>query len=721
MDEPQYSKTFICFSIISITCLVTLMNMEVQRAILPKFISASYKDNLTLKFNSIFLKSLFGIMKSFFDKPSVKTLLVGDLPVYDKRKKENTWNKYSYDSEQALIKNIIKKNNYTKITMSNNNNYHLFPNHNKTKMNVISFSLEEKNESEYNEDFNNCFTKLSSVSLYEIPIDNFIINFQDEYNLHSAFFKLKWKLNIPGIIIKYVFSSDYNYLCLVYKQVYNGIEVKYKIIYIKINNNQDLQYDTIDISGNTQITALAVTKNLIVYSRKIDKYYFNFLYKKENEKNYEWISFSTNKIKFKEEPYKIISDLKFIKLNKSNNLYNNDIILFVKGIYCNITSNNNYNDIIPFTKGIYCDINGIKMFMKLIDIDYKKMSDSILKNNFSDNIFKNSKDILNILFNPYYFEGDNFNIDENNNTYDKTNLHLNEKFKNLNSPSIFNKYVQIGQNSNFLHLQFLSYVKYNILYMNNSYFKNFPNIEFNPEEYITKKNNEELIKICGNEYYVVEFKNNILYFFSSNRSDSDNSEDNLFENPRRISFISLPKNFKFTKIYDYYFDKFNGKLILMLLIDNGVIVSLDFSGSIFNKNVGGTFYKDNFDFGKTTLLFINFFVIFLYFLDWSIVDKISIDIKNFIIEQFYFLLKYFCWINYGNHNFNRRENNNWLNLSNSNLSLISLNSNEEIINDNESINNNIEQNNNILNNRINRRNNSNRNIFEDVFENIPLF
>ena len=43
----------------------------------------------------------------------------------------------------------------------------------------------------------------------------------------------------------------------------------------------------------------------------------------------------------------------------------------------------------------------------------------------------------------------------------------------------------------------------------------------------------------------------------------------------------------------------------MLLIDNGVIISLDFSGSIFNKNVGGTFYKDNFDFWKTTLLFIN--------------------------------------------------------------------------------------------------------------------
>ena len=275
MEESHYnSKSFIYFSVISITCLATLMNIEVQRAILPKFISASYMDNLSVQFNSVLLKSFYNIMGTFFDKPSVTTLLVGDLPIYDNRKKKNKWNKYSYDSEQALIKNTINKNNYTKVPMSNNNEYHLFPNHNKTKMNVISFSLEEKKKDDSNEDINICFTKLSTISLFEIPIDNFIINFQDEYNLQSAFFKLKWKLNIPGIIIKYVFSNEYEYLCLVYKMVFNGIEIKYKLIYIKINNGdkEELEYDIIDIPGNTKIMALAITKNLIVYSRKVDKY-----------------------------------------------------------------------------------------------------------------------------------------------------------------------------------------------------------------------------------------------------------------------------------------------------------------------------------------------------------------------------------------------------------------------------------------------------------------
>ena len=705
MEESHYSKSFIYFSVISITCLATLMNIEVQRAILPKFISASYMDNLSVQFNSILLKSFYNIMGTFFDKPSVTTLLVGDLPIYDNRKKKNKWNKYSYDSEQALIKNTININNYTKIPMSNNNDYHLFPNHNKTKMNVISFSLEEKKEDDSNEDINICFTKLSTISLFEIPIDNFIINFQDEYNLQSAFFKLKWKLNIPGIIIKFIFSNDYEYLCLVYKMVFNGIEIKYKLIYIKINNDEteNLEYDVIDIPGNTKIMALAITKNLIVYSRKVDKYYFNFLYKNESSNSSDWISFSKNKIKFKEKNQKIINDLKFIKPN--NNSYNNDILLFVKGIYS--------------------DSLGIKMFMKIINIDLNEIINIQRNNNSNEiNIFKNSKDILDLFFNIYYFEGENFNnnfnIYESYNSFDLNNLQLNKlsSFKKLNSPLIFNKYV-LQNNSNFLHLQFLSNVTYKILFMNNSYFSNFSNIELKDEEFITKKNNEEIIKICGNEYYVVEFKNNILSFFTSNRSDSDNSDGSLFfENPRRISFISLPKNFKFTKIYDYYFDKFNDKLILMLLIDNGVIISLDFSGSIFNKNVGGTFYKDNFDFGKTTLLFINCFFIFLYFLDWSIVDRISMDIKNFVVENFNFLNRYFWRINFENNN---RRDNNWLNLSSSNQSIISINSNDESYNDDDNIshNENSNSNNNISINLNHSRNHTERNIFEDVFENMP--
>ena len=692
MEDSHLGCTIIYFSLISIACIATLMIVEVQRSILPKFISASYKNNLTLEFNSVGLTSIYNFISIILDNPSEINLLVGDIPLYDKRKNESFVQKYNYNEEQILIKNIIKEHNFSKIPMSNNNEYHLFPNFNKTKMNVISFSLEDKNE-KTNDDINICFTKLSTITLYEIPIDNFIIDFQNQYKLEYSFFKLKWKLKIPGIIIKYVFSNEYNYLTLVYKQIINGIEVLYKIVYIDINNstdNENLSYDVIDLPGNTKIMALVVEKDLIIYSRKIDKYKLNILYKK----NGNWIKISEYEIKYELERYFIISDLKFIKPNKNNSENNNNLFLFVKGIVS--------------------DINGIRMFMKIITIDLKSLDNA----NNRTKIFLNSTDILNSFLELYYFEAKDFNLYENNFTYDMNNLEigkLHKRFKKLNEPIVFNKYIQKEENSNFLHFQFLSNITLETFYMNNSYFSSFPKINLNPDEYITKKNNEELIKICGDNYYVVEDKNNILSFFTLNITNNDDPSNGLFfDNPRRISFISLPKNFQFSKIYDYYFDKFNDKLILMLLIDDGLIVSLDFTGSINQKNAGATFYKDQFNFWKSTVLFINCFSLFLYFLDWSIVDKISRDLKNFIIAHF----PLFNGQMLGN-DFNNARRDNWLQLSNSNMSLLSLNSNDE--------SNNLEEDFSNSNNNLNLNNSNNniirlrrRNIFEDdVFDHIP--
>ena len=700
MDDSHIGCKIIYFSLISIACIATLWLVEVQRSILPKFISASYKNNLTLNFNSIALTSIYNFISIILDKPSEINLLVGDIPLYDKRKNETYIQKYNYNDEQTLIKNIIKDYNFSKLPMSNSNEYHLFPNSDKTKMNVISFALEDKKD-KTNTDINICFTKLSTITLYEIPIDNFIIDFQNEYKLEHSFFKLKWKLNIPGIIIKYVFSPEYNYLALVYKQIKNGIEVSYKIVYIDINNstdNMNLSYEVIDIPGNTKIMALAVEKDLIIYSRKIDKYKLNILYKKGGI----WNRFSENEIKYELERYFIISDLKFIRPNQNNV--------------------DNVNNLFLFVKGIVSDINGIRMFMKIITIDLNIIFNNTDNNDHEKNnnskFFVNSKDILNSFLELYYFEAKDFNLYENF-TYDMNNLEigkLHKRFKKLNEPIIFNKYIQKGENSNFLHFQFLSNITLETFYMNSSYFSSFPNINLNPDEYITKKNNEELIKICGDNYYVVEDKNNILSFFTLNITNNDDPSNGLFfDNPRRISFISLPKNFKFNKIYDYYFDKFNEKIILFLLIDEGLIVSLDFTGSINQKNAGATFYRDQFNFWKTTVLFINCFSLFLYFLDWSIVDKISRDIKNFIIAHF----PLFNGQLFSNDLENNLRRDNWLQLSNSNTSLLSLNSNDE--------SNNLEEEFSNSNNNININNSGSniirlrrRNIFEDdVFDHIP--
>ena len=153
----------------------------------------------------------------------------------------------------------------------------------------------------------------------------------------------------------------------------------------------------------------------------------------------------------------------------------------------------------------------------------------------------------------------------------------------------------------------------------------------------------------------------------------------------------------------------------MLLIDEGFIVSLDFSGSINKKNAGATFYRDQFNFWKTTVLFINCFSLFLFFLDWTVVDKISRDIKNFVITHFPLFNGQFL----GNDLDNNIRRDNWLQLSNSSMSLISLNSNDE--------SNNLEEDFSGSNNNININNSNNNiirlrrsNIFEDdVFDHIP--
>ena len=354
--------------------------------------------------------------------------------------------------------------------------------------------------------------------------------------------------------------------------------------------------------------------------------------------------------------------------------------------------------------------------MKIITIDLKSL-DNIYDN--KTKIFLDSTPILNSFLELYYFEAKDFNIIDKNFTYDMNNLEigkLHKRFKKLNEPIIFNKYIQKEENSNFLHFQFLSNITLETFFMNNSYFSSFPKMNLNPDEYITKKNNEELVKICGDNYYVVEDNNNILSFFTLNITNNDDPSYGLFfDNPRRISFISLPKKFKFSKIYDYYFDKFNQKLILMLLIDDGLIVSLDFTGSINQKNAGATFYRDQFNFWKTTVLFINCFSLFLFFLDWTIVDKISRDIKNFVITHFPLFNRQL----FGNDLDNNIRRDNWLQLSNSNMSLLSLNSNDE--------SNNLEEDFSGSNNNININNSNNnvirlrrRNIFEDdVFDHIP--
>lgn len=707
MADTRLNKSLIIYlAVINISCLITIFLRQVHNSILPKFISSSYKEYLSMNFHSDLLNSVYESRSSYFKTSSHINLLIGDLPISNNSKIVRDFLK-STDSnlyDQNIINDLKKNPNFLeKIPINNNNEndkneYFLFPDLNKTKMNIVVISLEKNNT---NESINYCFTKTSIVTLYEIPIENFIIDFQEEFNLDSSFFKLKTKIYIPGIIIKSAFSNDYNFLIVLYKQVYNGINLKYKIVYIDIYN---VKYDTIDIPGSVKVSALSVMENLIVYSRKLDIYNFNFLYKSKTSK--KWECFSKEKKNYNLQPYNIISDLKFISKTKNSTI---EKFLLVKGVYSND--------------------NGVKLFIKLI-----KLNLNSLITNETMNFFSNSKTVINQYLEPNLFEKDDFDLFENNYTYNMDSLEtdkFNERLKKINSPLVMNKYVQGNINDIFLYLQFLSNSTYKILFMGDNFFSNNDNLTFDEDNYIKKISKDEVLKICGkNDLFVFQYSSNSLFFVTTLKNFTK-TDRNVFFDERRISFISLPNDFKFSKIYDFYFDKFNEKILLFLLIDNGVLVSLDFSQSISHKNNIKTFLCEGLNTQKSIMLVVDCFLFFLFFLDWSKVDNISLRIRNYAIGILYIII-YKIFNRMGNFQPNNQRNENRdLHLSFSNLSINSIYSNDVEASNEEEINmGNSNENFNVQNNLEARRNrreernnnpNNNNNIFEDVLENDIYF
>jgi hypothetical protein len=723
MAESQINNIILCFIFLIVFINIVIYKGEIQNAILPKFISASYKDNLTLEFNSMMLKKIFKYMsKPLKLTPSKTSFLIGDIPAYaNKRDKIDFEFKRSNKQEQQIIENIKKDKNYiSKIPINNNTKYFIFPNFDKTKVNIVLFSLEKLNNTNYKNEI--IFPKLSQISLYEIPIDNFIINYQSEFNLSNAFFKFRWKILLPGIIIKHSFSSDYEQLSIVYKNITNFNQIRYNIVYINIYNNDDNEnnlYDIIELDGNLKIDAIAVTKDIIIYSRKYDLYKLNFLIKDNNCSRNKWINLPKYKINVLNEPYHKISDLKFIFKNKNKTKgqiddNDKDIFLFVKGIFCNTT------DIYLYMKFMNIDLN----YLDYDKFNIDKIGEKNVKNNIiylkeseyehdskivKESVLFYNQSISSFLHDPNIFS--TINYDMENLELDK----LNEHFKNFYTSTVFNKYLLKNGEPNFFEFHFLIgfFPSYSFFSLNSSFFYEIKSNNYSINNILKNIDYTQMLKMCNKEgNYFIQYNDNSLIFRALENPISKKEGTDLVKllDMRRISFLSLPKCFKPKIIHDYYFDKFDNKYILIILIDDGVLLSLDFSKSIENKNNAAVFYMDYLTDKKLMMLTINFLFLFFYFLDWPHLDQISVKLRDIIVD----ILN-----NSENENINNNNNMNrldyGLNLSNSNLSITSSE-------DNGSINNNT--NGNVEENGHQRRERRERvyqtSILEDILEIFPL-
>ena len=167
----------------------------------PKFISSSYDEKLKIQFKSQVLQSLSPyLFRLFPSSSSIITSHTGDIPIgtlsmSEQLKREKEYNK------SLLHQSDIGKNKL-------NSDYEMFLDQDKKNIFILKLHV--------NYNYSN---DISIISMYSIPIDNFIISTREEYNLNKSCINKIWELKIDGIIQKYSISQDKKYLGIIINKI----------------------------------------------------------------------------------------------------------------------------------------------------------------------------------------------------------------------------------------------------------------------------------------------------------------------------------------------------------------------------------------------------------------------------------------------------------------------------------------------------------------------
>ena len=486
----------------------------------PKYISSSFDDILNIQFKSKVLQSISPYLYKLFPSSlSLITSHIGDIPIgttpmNEQLKKENEFN------ISLLNKSDIGLYKF-------NSEYEMFLDENKQNIYIIKFHISYN----YLNDF-------SLVTLYTIPIDNFIISKREEYDLNKSNIIQLWKKKFQGTIKKYSISQDKKYLAILLDTVYkNNNNIKSVIKYIEIFNASNT-YE-IYIEGNLPISNIDVEKDLIVISRK-GKVFADILIRKKTSELWDEYDINENN-KNKKNSTSIEQDetknekvIYYNRINSFKILESNETNLYLLELYISINSKGIYANtvLIDFNK-----INFTSTEKPLISIRLDKDLEDSIDDSISY-IYDIKSSIAQLKDNYFH-----------NSIFSQNNL----KDNKLLTFEFFHRTI-VSLNITSFELERISTLSSNI--------KSIQSDE--------KSNN----------LIAIDDKGIMYYFYRRNSLEA-------YSDYKIITLDNIPSKFKNSQILASYIETFNNeKTRLILLMDNSVIISLDFKKIIKKMNRG---------------------------------------------------------------------------------------------------------------------------------------
>ena len=483
----------------------------------PKYISSSFDDKLNIKFKSKVLQSISPYLYKLF--PSSLSLItshtgdipIGSTPMNEQLKKEKEYN------ISLLNKSDIGNYKF-------NSEYEMFLDENKQNIFIIKFHISYNYLKDY-----------SIISLYNIPIDNFIISKRDEYDLNKSSIIQLWKKKFQGIIKKYSVSQDKKYLAVLLDTIYKD---KNKIIsvikYIEIFNIS--KTEEIYIEGNLRISNIDVAKDIIVISRKGKEYADILIKNKTSEiwEEYDIHDYKNNNTLIDEDDNDNNKIVYYNRINSFKILESNETDLSLLELYISINNKGIYANkvLINFNK-----VNFTSNEKILLSIRLDKDLDDIIDDTVS--YIYDIKSSISQLKDNYF----------HNSIFSQNNLRVNK----LLTFEFFHRTI----------------VSLNIT-------------SFELERIATLSSGIKSIQSdeTTNNLIAIDDKGDMYYFYRRNSLEG-------YSDYKIITLDNIPPKFKNSQILASYIETFNKeKTRLILLMDNSVIISLDFKKIIKKMNRG---------------------------------------------------------------------------------------------------------------------------------------